>query len=63
MNSLHQVYAALPNLLLALLAIAVVLVSLWGTNWILLRRNREMGEERRFPRRRVHPAGPVGGNR
>lgn len=51
MDFLHQVYAALPNLLLALLAIVLVLVSLWVANWILLRRNREMGEERRFPRR------------
>jgi small-conductance mechanosensitive channel len=51
MDLLHQVYSAVPNLLPALFAIALVLGFLWVANWVLLRRNREMGEERRFPRR------------
>jgi len=51
MELLDQVYTALPGLLLALLGIALVLVFLWTANWVLLRRNREMGEEQRFPRR------------
>jgi small-conductance mechanosensitive channel len=51
MDFLHQIYTALPNLLLALSVIAMVLVFLWVANWILLRRNRQMGEERRFSRR------------
>jgi len=51
MEFLEQLCTALPNLLPALFAIAVVLVFLLGANWLLLRRNREIGEERRFPRR------------
>ncbi len=66
MDFLHLVCAAIPNqtdeagmvpameisrLLPALFAIALVVVFLWVANWVLLRRHREMGEERRFPRR------------
>jgi len=51
MDFLHQVYKALPSLLPAFFSIVLVLVFLWVANWILLRRNREMGDKRRAARR------------
>lgn len=43
--------AALREFLFPLCVIAIVLATLWGLNWLLLRRHREMGEDRRFSRR------------
>jgi len=51
MDLLDKIYTELHGLLPYLLAIGLVMGFLWGANWILLRRNREMGEEQRFPRR------------
>ncbi len=43
----------LSKLLTAAIIIASVIAVLWAVNWFLLRRHREMGEERRFARRIV----------
>ena len=51
MNTLERFISVLPDLALALVAIAAMLLVLWGANWLLLRRNRSLGEEQRFPRR------------
>lgn len=53
MDPFDQFCAALPEFLLPLCAIAIVVATLWGANWLLLRRHREMGEDRRFSRRIV----------
>lgn len=41
----------LPQFLSSLLIVAAVFAAIWGANWFLLRRTRDLGEERRFPRR------------
>ena len=51
MKYFEQFAKHLPQLLTSLSIILTVLVVIWLANWILLRRTREMGEERRFPRR------------
>ena len=53
MGYIDQLYKALPGFLPALCVIAIVLATLWGANWLLLRRDRDMGEDRRFVRRIV----------
>ena len=53
MDPFDQFCAALPEFLFPLCVIAIVLGTLWGVNWFLLRRHREMGEGRRFSRRIV----------
>jgi small conductance mechanosensitive channel len=51
MQWIEDVRQALPNFVAATIGILTVVVSLWAANWVLLRRNRDLGEERRFPRR------------
>ncbi len=51
MQYFEQFMTHLPHLLVSLLVIATVLVAIWAANWVLLRRTRDLGEERRFPRR------------
>ncbi len=53
MKILQTLYEALPDLVLALAVIAGVVFVLWGANWCLLCRNKNLGEEQRFPRRIV----------
>jgi small-conductance mechanosensitive channel len=51
MDVLKTFYEALPSLVVALAIIGVVVVVLLTANWLLLRRNRNLGEEQKFPRR------------
>ena len=53
MNVLKALYETLPSLVIALAVITVVVLFLWAANWFLLRKNRNLGEEQRFPRRVV----------
>ena len=50
-NILQDLYAKLPDLIPALIAVAVVIAGLWIANWLLLHRKRDLNEESRFPRR------------
>ncbi|NQU26108.1 MAG: mechanosensitive ion channel [Candidatus Nealsonbacteria bacterium] len=51
MNILERFLAAMPDLTVALVVLVVMGAVVWGANWLLLRRNRSLGEEQRFPRR------------
>jgi len=51
MNILQRLYEALPDLVVTLAVLAVVALVLWAAYWLLLRRNRNLGEEEKFPRR------------
>lgn len=53
MKILTKLYEALPSLVITLAIIAVVVLVLWIVNWFLLCRNRNIGEDERFPRRIV----------
>jgi len=48
---IENVRQTLPSFVAAMIGILVVVLFLWAVNWVLLRRNRDIGEERRFPRR------------
>jgi small-conductance mechanosensitive channel len=48
---LDDLYSKLPDLILALIAVAAVVVALRIASWLLLHRERELNEESRFPRR------------
>jgi small-conductance mechanosensitive channel len=48
---LEELAKYLPQLLTSLSIIAMVLAVIWVANWVLLRRTRDLGEERQFPRR------------
>ncbi|MBN2292524.1 MAG: mechanosensitive ion channel [Pirellulales bacterium] len=51
MDILKELYEALPSLVVTLVIIAVVVLVLVAANWFLLYRNRNLGEEKKFPRR------------
>lgn len=51
MQYFEHLFKLLPQFLSSLLIIVAVFATIWGANWILLRRARDLGEERRFPRR------------
>jgi len=50
-NILERFLDTLPNLILPLIAVALVVAALWLANWLLLHRRRDLNEESRFPRR------------
>ncbi|MBL7154820.1 MAG: mechanosensitive ion channel [Phycisphaerae bacterium] len=50
-STLEDLYAKLPDLIPALIAVAIVIAGLWIANWLLLHRKRDLNEESRFPRR------------
>jgi small conductance mechanosensitive channel len=51
MDAVKKLLTAMPDLIGAVVAIAVVVAVLWAANWVLLRRRPDLGEGRRFPRR------------
>lgn len=51
MEYFEELLTYLPHLLISLAIIATVVIVIWLANWLLLRRTRDLGEERRFPRR------------
>jgi small-conductance mechanosensitive channel len=50
-NILDDLYSKLPDLILALISVAAVVVALRIASWLLLHRERDLNEESRFPRR------------
>jgi small-conductance mechanosensitive channel len=51
MNIFERIFPMLSKFVPLLAVAAVVLTSLFIANWILLRRKRDIGEERQFPKR------------
>jgi small conductance mechanosensitive channel len=51
MNVIKNLRDALPDLAITLAIITAVIFALWAAHWILLSKNRKLGEEQRSPRR------------
>ena len=51
MSIVKQIYLMLPKFLPLLMVLALLMVSLFMANWLLLHRKRDIGEEGQFSRR------------